>query len=55
VIEKTMKKARELGYKEVILNVHEENSRAIDLFERCGFKVVQKNPGTREIKMKKEL
>jgi len=53
--EKTMKKAIEIGYKEVILNVHEENSRAIDLYERIGFKAVQKNPDTREIKMKKSL
>jgi RimJ/RimL family protein N-acetyltransferase len=53
--ERTIQKASQLGYKVVILKVHEENSRAIKLFERCGFKIVQQNPFTREIKMKKNL
>jgi len=52
---KTIQKAAELCYKEVILHVHEKNVRALDLFKRMGFKAIQKKPRTSEIEMKKSL
>ncbi len=55
MIEKTIKKAKELGYTEVILHVHKENSRAIDIYKQTGFKITQQNLDTRVITMKIEL
>ena len=53
--EMTLQKAIELGYKEVILHVHEKNVRAIDLYSKLGFIPVQRNSETGQIEMRKLL
>ncbi len=53
--EKTIQKALQLGYKEVILTIHKENVRAIHLYAKTGFDITIHNPKTGEIKMKKSL
>jgi L-amino acid N-acyltransferase YncA len=53
--EKTIQKALQLGYKEVILTIHKENVRAMHLYIKTGFDITLRNPKTGEIKMKKSL
>lgn len=55
MLEKTMQKAVELGYKDVILSIHKENIRAINMYSKNGFIITFNNPRTGEIKMKKSL
>lgn len=55
MIEKTIQKAIELGYKEVILTTHTENTRAKNLYQKIGFDVMTHNHETGEIIMKKIL
>lgn len=53
--EKMIQKALQLGYKEVILTIHKENVRALNLYIKTGFDITSRNPKTGEIKMKKSL
>lgn len=51
--ERTLQQAKNLGYKEVILNVHKDNTQAITLYRNAGFTIMSQNHTTGEIQMKK--
>lgn len=53
--EKTIQKAKEFGYTEVILTVHKENAPALELYKKIGFTTMYQDLKTGEIKMKKPL
>jgi ribosomal protein S18 acetylase RimI-like enzyme len=53
--EKTIQKAKEFGYTEVILTVHKENAPALELYKKIGFTTMYQDLKTSEIKMKKLL
>lgn len=53
--EKTIQKAKELAYKEVILKVHKDNISAMNLYVKTGFKTIRTDPKTGEIRMMKVL
>lgn len=47
----TLNKAKELGYKKVILKVYKNNERALELYKKVGFKTTGEIKSTKEIKM----
>lgn len=47
----TINKARQIGYKKVILKVYKENEIAFKLYKKTGFKVIGEIEDTGEIKM----
>jgi RimJ/RimL family protein N-acetyltransferase len=51
----TVETAKELGYKKVILKVHNENTIAFQMYKKIGFTVVGEIPEKHEIKMEKPL
>ena len=47
----TINKAREIGYKKIILKVYKENERAFRMYQKTGFKVIGETEDTDEINM----
>jgi RimJ/RimL family protein N-acetyltransferase len=46
-----LSKAKELGYKKIILKTYKDNIRALKLYQKTGFKITGENPDTNEFKM----
>lgn len=47
----TLEEAKRLGYKEVILHVYEENKAARRIYEKVGFKIIERNDEKKELRM----
>jgi RimJ/RimL family protein N-acetyltransferase len=47
----TINKAREIGYKKIILKVYKENERAFRMYQKTGFKAIGETEDTGEINM----
>lgn len=51
----TIDKARELGYRKIILKVYKENKNAFHVYQKTGFKIVDELDETKEYKMAIDL
>jgi RimJ/RimL family protein N-acetyltransferase len=55
MLKKTLQKAEQLGYQDVILTIQKENVRAWNLYLKNGFDIIERDSKTGKIKMKKLL